>query len=51
MELDTIMQIVFGISATLIAILALWFAWRTTRGKSVLTARVIPYGPHYPIVC
>jgi hypothetical protein len=33
MELDTIVQIVFGVSATLIAILALWFAWRTTRGE------------------
>jgi hypothetical protein len=34
MELDSILQIFFGISATLVAILAIWFAWHTTRGKS-----------------
>jgi hypothetical protein len=37
MELDSILQISFGISATLIAILALWFAWHTARGKPVLS--------------
>jgi len=33
MELDSILQISFGITATLIAVLALWFAWHTARGK------------------
>jgi hypothetical protein len=33
MELDSKLQIFFGISATLIAVLAVWFAWYTTRGK------------------
>jgi hypothetical protein len=34
MELDSIVQIVFGILATLIAVLGIWFAWRYNRGKS-----------------
>ena len=34
MELDSILQICFGITATFIAIIALWFAWHTARGKS-----------------
>jgi hypothetical protein len=38
MELDSILQICFGIIATLVAILALWFAWHTARGKSSLTS-------------
>jgi hypothetical protein len=33
MELDSKLQIFFGICATLVAILAIWFAWHT-RGKS-----------------
>ena len=31
MELEAILQISFGISATLIAVFAVWFAWRSTR--------------------
>jgi hypothetical protein len=38
MELDSILQISFGITATLIAVLALWFARHTARGKSSLTS-------------
>jgi hypothetical protein len=33
MQLDAIMQIVFGISASLIAVVGIWFTWHT-RGKS-----------------
>lgn len=33
MELDTILQIFFGISTTLISILAIWFTWYNTRGR------------------
>jgi ABC-type nickel/cobalt efflux system permease component RcnA len=32
MKLDTTMQIVFGISAIIVAVLGIWFAWRSTRG-------------------
>jgi hypothetical protein len=35
MQLDATLQISFGISATLIAIVALWVAWHTARGKPV----------------
>jgi hypothetical protein len=35
MELDTVMQIVFGIFTISIAVFGIWFAWHTTRGKSI----------------
>jgi hypothetical protein len=34
MKVDTILQIVFGISAALIAVFGIWFVWQTARGKS-----------------
>jgi hypothetical protein len=33
MELDTIMQIVFGIFTISIAVFGIWFAWHNTRGN------------------
>jgi hypothetical protein len=50
MELDSILQICFGITATLIAIFALWFAWHTAQGKSSsmlgLNPKIHTIGPY-----
>jgi type IV secretory pathway VirB2 component (pilin) len=35
MQLDTVMQIVFGTFATLIGLVGIWFAWHTYKGKSL----------------
>jgi len=34
MKSDTIVQVVFGILATFIAVLSIWLAWRSNRGES-----------------
>ena len=51
MELDSILQICFGITATFIAIIALWFAWYTAQGESSsmlgLDPKIHTIGPYY----
>jgi hypothetical protein len=42
MELDTIMQIVFGISATLIAVVGIWFTWHTRGTPSFFRIGLYP---------
>jgi hypothetical protein len=46
MELDTVMQIVFGIFTISIAVFGIWFAWHNTRGMSLhLLLGSYPRGP------
>ena len=49
MELDTIMQIIFGIFTISIAVFGIWFAWYNARGKSLHFPLGYTLRPHYSL--